>query len=352
MAFRKYSSIRKQNTKFIALALLILFLVSGCTTPNTRDEKETQNSAVVSSTPADGPTDIGKEASLMQNLQNAVIPLQQNDLTTGAFTFESETRDANDQIVYICSDMRYKYYIDGNDFHIRSALLNDEGFNEILSDEQALSENEFLKIGNSLLPILFPFMKTEYLEIKHALNYDDYANTYEYTIVERREDCIVNRGLFGLSKGGVLVSFSSTFNDFDDFRDSNKYSKEEVCDIVFKELLNVKEIVEASEGYAPDEKYNIVGLPPREGGMTIGDVDDNSKKEQLPPFVMDLSAQDDVYFIMIHKERQGDTIYWIVNAQVKTSWGAVESLFDYIWSFQIDANTGERTGYIQALNGG
>ena len=219
MMFKKYSSIRKQKTKFVALALLILFLVSGCTTPNTSDEEQTQNSAVVSSTPADGPTDIGKEASLMQNLQNAIIPLRQNDLTNGTLTLEKETKDANDQTVYICCDMRYKYYIDGDDFHIRSALLNNEGFNEILSDERVLSESEFLKIGNSLLPMLFPFMETEYLEIEHTLNNDDYANTYEYTIVERREDCIVNRGLFGLSKTGVLVSFSSTFNDFDDFRD-------------------------------------------------------------------------------------------------------------------------------------
>ena len=68
---------------------------------------------------------------------------------------------------------------------------------------------------------------------------------------------------------------------------------------------------------------------------------------------MYLDAQSDVSYIRVEKEKTvGAGIVWVIEAQVKTSWGEYDSILDFIWCFKIDVNTGERVGSIEALSGG
>jgi len=59
-----------------------------------------------------------------------------------------------------------------------------------------------------------------------------------------------------------------------------------------------------------------------------------------------------VYHFSVEKEKTVSAgIVWVVEAQVKTSWGEYDSILDFIWCFKIDANTGGRVGSIEALSG-
>ena len=234
-------------------------------------------------------------------LQNAVAGFQQAGFSDGNVILIGDMTDFYGEKVYMCSDTKYEYYIDDDSFHIRVASLNSTEYEKLmLSKQVALEEREFVQKGHDLIAILFPFMDENYLEIEYQLSTEESIRTPSFTITERRDDCLVNNGSIDLSRNGTLISFGSTYNSFDDFKDTNKFNKKEICEMVFSELQETSA-----------------------GGLTDDEL-----------------TQENVLYLRVEKVKLGADIVWLVEVKTVPDGMDPENVYGTML-YKIDVNTGK-----------
>ena len=350
---------RKLGTLALILALIMMLLLvackgSGVTSPQDQSTESTQTpSNPVDNNPTP-PLNVENDDSLQDMLQNAVAHIHEAGLSSGSVSLDGEMENDIGELIYLCSDDTYNYSIHSNGFRIIIAYLKYlTGLYMSELEADALGENEIVQKGHDLVVALFPYMDSPSLSIIPDFDFDGMGSA-RIVAEERRDDCFVNVGYIELSKTGIPLSFNATYNSFDDFKDSNRFSKEEIIELAFVELIEIKRLMEASGGFATDDTDGVIGLFPPGGdwfGFDFDGTGDN-QAQQPPPFEMYLDAQSDVSYIRVEKEKTVSAgIVWVVEAQVKTSWGEYDSILDFIWCFKIDANTGERVGDIEAMSG-
>ena len=256
LSFKKY-------TFFIVLVTAMLLYLSACdgtaSISNVSDSDAPGNS-IVNPEP---PSDANPGFPLEEKLQNAVQHIHEIGLSGGKIILDGDMENIYGEMIYLCHDDKYNYYIQSNDFHVSGASLSD--LDALYSIEQdALEKNEYILKARELAAVLFPYMDMAYLNFTPYYDIDPIGSV-SFHIIEKREDCLINSGTLDLSKNGTLMSFSSSSYSFVDFRDSYNLTKDEICESAFRELLELKKVVEASEGYDPGAEYGIFGLPPRDG---------------------------------------------------------------------------------------
>jgi hypothetical protein len=105
----------------------------------------------------------------------------------------------------------------------------------------------------------------------------------------------VNSGPLELSRGGTIISFTSTHNSVDDFKDTDTFTKEEVCGIVFNEL----------------QKTDVNCLTP-----------------------------DNVSYQSMYKEKLGEDVFWVVVVKVIPDGFDPENVLG-VYLLKIDVHTGQ-----------
>jgi hypothetical protein len=276
--------------------------------------------------------------TLDEKLQNAVAHIHQAGLSGGTVTLDEEIENIHGEIIYLCHDDAFYYSINSKDFNVDIGSIRD--WDALYANNQdALDESGLTLKAHQLADILFLHMNIAYTDTTSHLLFED-IGAVQFHMYERRDDCLVNIGTLELSKSGVIISFTSSSNSFDDFKDSNRFTKDEIHEIAFRELQELKIIIEASGGVDPGAEYGIINLPPSD-----------TNAENFPTYEMYLNTIDDITFVRAEKIISGDRVFWFVEAQVKTSWGSIDTVYDFIWVFQFDVDTGERVGYIQVVSG-
>ena len=332
-SYEVFSMKLNKCTLFVVLALIMTLVLTACKEGDT------------TLTQTQSPPPLNSDKSLHDMLYSVVAHIHEIGLSGGVFSLDGEMENVTGEVVYICSDDTYSYYI-SSDFHLIIATLKDlDSMYSDAPDTIAIKEDELVEKGYDLIPALFPYLNPTYLRFAPDFDFDS-VGSVRVLFLERVDDCLVNIGSLELSKLGTPISFSATCNSIDDFKDSNRFLKDEIYTRAYEELLEGKEIVEVSGGFDTD---GIIGLLPP-GGDWVGfeNIDGGYPQE----FKLYLETQSDVSFIRVEKEiANNGTIIWIIEAQIKTSWGEIDSMFDYIWYLKIDADSGERVGDFQVLPG-
>jgi len=277
--------------------------------------------------------------TLEEKLQNAVAHIHNSGLSNGTVTLEEEFVNIHGEIIYKCYDDIFNYSIHSNNFNVDLGTLRDWDA-LYTNDQEALEHNELTQKAHEIADILFLYIDMTYTEITPYYDIDDIGSV-RFSMHERRDNCRVNIGMLELSKSGKIMFFTSSSNSFYDFKNSNTFSIDEISELTFNTLLEVKTIVEASGGFDPGSEYGIIGLP----------LSDVNYQNNLSAYEIYLNSIEDITFRQIEKAVSGNRTLWFIEAQVRTSLGSYDSAFDYVWVFQFDADTGERVGYIEAISG-
>jgi len=331
----------------MGMTLALLLLLSACSKIESithRNESNAQENSTIIPTPDNSPittspAPVVQGDTLEEKLQNAVAHIHQAGLSGGTVILEEEFVNIHGEIIYRCHDDMFNYSIHSNNFNVDIGTLRD--WNALYSnDQEALEHSELMQKAHDLADILFLYMDMTYTDVTPYYDIDDIGSA-RFSMYERRENCRVNIGMLELSKSGKIMFFTSSSNSFDEFRNSNTFSIDEISELALSTLLEIKAIVEASGGFDPGPEYRIIGLPPS----------DANYQDDLPTYEIYLNSIEDITFRQIEKGFNGDKILWFIEAQVSTSLGSFDSVYDYIWVFQFDVETGERVGYIEAISG-
>ncbi|MCL2821445.1 MAG: hypothetical protein FWD38_11590 [Oscillospiraceae bacterium] len=327
---------------------ILMFSIVACsnTAPPSDSNTDTNESTPLSTTEPDiiheappSPPLVVQGDTLEEKLQNAVARIHHAGLSSGTVILEEEFENIHGEIIYRCHDDMFNYSINSNNFNVDLGTLRDWDA-LYTNDQEALEHSELTLIAHDLADTLFLYMDMTYTDITPYYDIDDIGSV-RFSMYERRENCRVNIGMLELSRSGTIMFFTASSNSFSDFSNSNTFSIDKVSEFAFSTLLEIKTIVEASGGFDPGPEYGIIGLP----------LNDANYQGDLPEYEIYLHSIEDITFSQIEKGFFGDKILWFVEAQVRTSLGSFDSVFDYVWVFQFDAETGERVGYIEAISG-
>ncbi len=293
-------------------------------------------------------------SSPMSNATNDVTPISgevsksimseisKTGVSVGTPKLVAEKKDnwGNPQLIF--QDDKYEYYVDADKSEIVTMVLKDEHVDSLvkLSTEAPLSI-DYSTLAYSYVDSILGSYNKDAMTIKSYVNKE---NPVEYASCEIKEqvgDCLVNTGYMSFAIDGTLVLYGGTHNTLDDFKDSNKLTQAMVEDIVFDALMKAKADTKYSDIISDISVSPKIDPPLQAGDINPQDEQIGKVPVETPEFEIYVDSKEDLHFKKVYKSIQNNSVIWNVQAQVNTSWGKIDRLFNYIICFKIDANSGE-----------
>jgi len=251
-----------------------------------------------------------------------LIPLQEA-VNAGYIT---EDAWGNSYIIFTDDLYQYTFYEKDNSLlSIRSNTEWDENFATI----NLLSDEEYVEIALELISLVLPAFNMDTTSILPTWDRaDSNLDRLWLHLYDRQGNCLVNSGAVSLSRDGSLSFIMGGDNTIDDFKDSYIFSEYDIKNIVFDFLVSTE----------PKELLNLIYGE----GYFSDDADNDNSSSQLPDFMLLIQSKDDLNFRILEKRvNHNRDIIWVAEVQAETSWGQVDDLFNFAFSFIIDAMTGD-----------
>ncbi len=241
----------------------------------------------------------------------------------------------------ICQDDNYQYFIDAESSKVVSMVLNSERLDKLanLSTDIRTAKDYTALVYSYTDTFLRSFGKNT-MKIESHINAENPVEYVSFEIIDQVGDCLVNTGYMSFAIDGTLVVFGGTSNTIDDFKDSDKLSKSMIKDIVFKELIDINSEMKTQGANSTVAETEKIDPPLREGDINPEDEQIGKEPVETPPFEIYIKSVNDVNFKKIYKTIYNGSVVWTVEAQVYTSWGKIDEIFNYIFCFKVDANNG------------
>lgn len=149
-----------------------------------------------------------------------------------------------------CSDERYTYTFDGEN-NLVSLKLNSE-LRDGDTARATLPKDAYIARAEAYMKTCLPFFQGETTTI--ACTYDASDYSVYLTLADQRGDCLVNTGTVILTGGGTLQFLSGTSNTLEDFHGTNGWSKADIEEIVYQNLLADKDQLQQTRPAAGAEQ--------------------------------------------------------------------------------------------------
>jgi len=262
--------------------------------------------------------------------------------TSGNVKMIFETTDYWGRTQIACADESYTYTFNGYNGKLISAYMNGDCLEALTTTQEKLTEVKYIELARYYISAGFRSFNPETTiykcEIGH--NEEDFLNGAYVQVYDRQGNVIVNSGVVIFSQNGTLTYVGGTNNSIEDFNNSDNFSMDTIKQMVFELLVEYNDIVKA-------EGLPTANEPEKPLGEFIGDENDLFDENEgiegvdMPSFELYLNSIEDIRFERAEKEKYGDSIAWMVLAQVKTSWGELDPTLNFIYAFTIDANSGK-----------
>lgn len=149
-----------------------------------------------------------------------------------------------------CSDERYTYTFDGEN-NLVSLKLNSE-LRDGDTARATLPKDAYIARAEAYMKTCLPFFQGETTTI--ACTYDASDYSVYLTLADQRGDCLVNTGTVILTGDGTLQFLSGTSNTLEDFQGTDGWSKADIEEIVYQNLLADKDQLQQTRPAAGAEQ--------------------------------------------------------------------------------------------------
>ncbi len=281
--------------------------------------------------------------ALEKNTILTEIPIQ-----TGELRLVEERKDVAGNTIQIWNDEKYSYYYNETDGNVNVISANTNTMEEIVKSAKGLSLEQVPSLNTETLvrDILNDFFPEYNLDsIKTVIDTEsgNPIELFQFKIKEYYNDILLNTASISLSYDGQLTFLHGSHNTIDTKKDYSVYEESNIIELAFKYLQSKKEQIEydINSGFnsSGEEEYYIATedmvLP---DGVKIGDV---FKTEKLPLYEMVLNSVDDMNVSSVEKMAYKNTVAWLIEFSVNTSWGKYTKALNPLIHLYIDAATGE-----------
>ncbi len=284
------------------------------------------------------------QALLPTATQDVIEEVKALNLAKGDISFDSAMKNASGETLNIWKDDKYRYYVNAETAEVVTLALREEELEKILTlPVAASSQVDYKALATSYLEALAGDMASGDMTVEAQYNKENPVEYATFEIGNKVGDREQNRATMSFAIDGTLVLFSQTRNAVSKTKDTAVLSEDAVRDIVFQDLKN--DAMEAKRNTSgetgKDEVTQKTDPPLKEGEGNPDDEQIGKKHVETPEFEIYVDTPDDIKFLKVAQSVNDDVVVWSVKVQINTSWGEVDSLFNYIVSYQIDAATGE-----------
>lgn len=279
--------------------------------------------------------------TIENNEKLAEIPIR-----TGELRLIEERKDIAGNVIQIWEDDKYSYHFDVANNDVRVISANTERMEAIVKSAGDLSIGEIPNVDTDISGILKDFFSEYDLDsIKTEIDTEsgNPIEWFEFTVKEYYKDILQNTAHISLSYDGQLTFLQGSRNTIDKTKDYWVYNEQDVVELAFKYILSKKDDWESdinSELKNPGEAEYFIATEEMvvPDGVKIGE---EFKTERLPQYEIYLNSIDDMKVSDVEKMVYGDTVAWLVEFSVNTSWGNFDEVLNPFIHLYIDATTGE-----------
>lgn len=276
-----------------------------------------------------------------KNEKIAEIPIQ-----TGELRLIEERKDVAGNVIQIWEDDTYSYYYDVTSNKIGVISANTKKMEAIVKNAGDISAGYIPSVDTDISGFLkdfFPEYDPESIEIELDTESGNPIEWFQYTVKEHYRDILQNTAHISLSYDGQLTFLQGSHNSIDRTIDYWAYNEQDAIRLAFMYLQSKKDDLEHEINTelqtSGNEKYLIATeemvLP---DGVKIGE---EFKTEQLPQLEVYLNSVDDMNVSSVEKMVYQDTVAWLVEFSVNSSWGKFDEALNPFLHVYIDAATGE-----------
>lgn len=267
-------------------------------------------------------------------------------LSTGNLRLVEERKDAVGNTIQLLRDDYYSYFFDPMKNEVIVVTANDNIMEQITKNASTLSMELVPGVDNDIISYVskfFPEYNLDDVKIDLDTESGSPIEFFQYTIREYENDIQVNKAQISFSYDGQLTFIYGSHNQLDEGKDYSKISASDAVGIAFSHLTKTKNAYEEgmNSSLAEDaaEEYitatDDMILP---DGVKVGDT---FRLERLPTYEIFIDDQNDMNVIKNEKLVYEDTVAWLVEFTVRTSWGEYDSIFNPLIHIYVDASTGD-----------
>lgn len=272
--------------------------------------------------------------------------IQALGLTTGTLRLLEERKDVDGNVIQRFADDQYSYYYSPSNREVVVISANDEVMEKIVQDASGLSLELVPAIDNDVMKYIkafFPEYNLETVKIDLDTESGSPIEFFQYTIRDYRNEIQTNSAQISFSIDGQLTFVHGSHNKLDDSKDYSKINDSEAvrlaCAYLIEKKAELEENANASLSEQTADEYitatDDMVLP---DGVKVGET---FKVEKLPAYEVYINSPDDINIITNQKLIYNDTVAWLVEFTVNTSWGEVDTIFNPLVHVYIDAATGK-----------
>lgn len=267
-------------------------------------------------------------------------------ISKGTLKLIEERKDAVGNTIQLLSDDYYSYYFDPSNKEVLVIVANNDVMEKIVENSSKLSLDSVPNIDNDVLgniKKIFPEYNLDSLKIDLDTESGSPIEFFQYTIREYSNDIQINKAHLSFSYDGQLTFVNGSHNELDVNKDYSKIDSSAAIEIAFSYLMKTKDAYEknanSSLAEASFEEYIVATedmiLP---DGVKVGDT---FRLEKLPAYEIYLDSHSDMNVIRNEKLMYEDTVAWLIEFTVCTSWGKYDTIFNPLIHIYVDASTGE-----------
>ena len=267
-------------------------------------------------------------------------------LSKGSIRLIEERNDVAGNVIQHFVDDQYSYYFSPSERKVLVIVANDALMERIVRDASGLSMKIVPAVDNDIMSCIekfFPEYNLETVIIDLNTESGSPIEFFQYTIRDFHNDIQTNSAQISFSIDGQLTFVYGSHNRLDASKDYSKISDSEAIRIACTYLVDKKTELEnaanADASKQTSDEYIIATedmvLP---DGVKVGDT---FKIEKLPIYEIFINTSDDMDVITNQKLVYNDTVAWLVEFTIKTSWGEIDTIFNPLVHIYVDATTGK-----------
>lgn len=267
-------------------------------------------------------------------------------LNSGTLRLVEERKDAIGNTIQIMRDDCYTYYYDTERKEVIVITINDSIMEKIVKDASDISMERIPLVDIDVMRYIkeiFPKYHLDTIKIDLDTESGSPIEFYRYTVHEYQDDIQTNRAQLSFSIDGQLTFVYGSHNEIDESKNYSRINEYDAIKIAYSYLVDKKDQYEKAmnANYSEHDSEKLITatedmvLP---DGVKVGET---FELERLPVYEIFISSPDDMNISMNQKVVYGDTVAWLVEFTVKTSWGDVDPLFNPLFHVYVDAETGK-----------
>ena len=266
-------------------------------------------------------------------------------LRKGELKVVEEQPNIQGDIIQKLSDDSYSYFYDTKKDAVIVISANDQAMDKIIKNAP---EDFMVGLSETKIDIkkyvnkFFPEYDLENIKVELDMSSGSPVESYRYKISDYQDNVQINNAQMSFSYDGQLTFVYGTHNIIGDFVTYNTISEQKAISIAFSHLFSLKKEIEdeANKNYTTENNSKEIiatedmMLP---DGINPGD---SFVQEKLPWYQIYLNNISDMNVLKCEKIIYENTVVWLVEFTVKTSWGDIDTIFNPLMHVYVDAQSG------------